>query len=128
METITPDNFTGKNTEGHHANQPLQYLTASSVIGDKVHDAADQKMGEIKDIMLNIATGQIDYYVVEFGGFLGVGVKYFAIPFRLLTVNPEKKIFCFNQKKELLEKAPGFDLEHWPDTNFHWEEEHWSFV
>ena len=128
METITPDNFTGKNSAGHHANQPLRYLTASSVIGDKVHDAEDKHMGEIKDIMLNISTGQIDYYVVEFGGFLGIGVKYFAIPFRLFTVNAEKKIFCFNQKKESLEKAPGFDLEHWPDTNFHREEEHWSFV
>ncbi len=128
MEKIPQDNFTGKNTDGLYANRPLKYLTASSIIGDKVHDSEDNHMGEIEDIMLNVSTGQIEYYVVEFGGFLGIGVKLFAIPFRLLTVNPEKKIFSFSQKKEMLENAPGFDLEHWPETNFHREEEHWSFV
>ena len=42
-----------------------------------------EQLGEIIDIMLDIKTGMIDYYVVEFGGFLGIGIKYFAIPFQL---------------------------------------------
>jgi len=79
-------------------------------------------MGEIKDIMIDITTGNIDYFVIEFGGFLGIGIKYFAIPFRLLQADAEKKIFVFDQKKEVLEKAPGFDINHWPETNIHLEE------
>ncbi len=128
MDTLIKDNFTGVNEDETNPNMPLKYLTASSIIGDKVHDDKDEPMGEIKDIMIDITTGKIDYIVIEFGGFLGIGIKYFAIPFVMLTVDPAKKIFIFNQNKEKLENAPGFNLGHWPDTNFHREETYWHFV
>ncbi|MEP6844921.1 MAG: PRC-barrel domain-containing protein [Panacibacter sp.] len=128
MEKLPEDNFTHDMHQGENPNIPLKYLTASSIIGDKVHDANDERMGDIKDIMLNVNTGKIHYYVVEFGGFLGIGTKYFAIPFNLLRVDPEKKIFVFAESKEKLAKAPGFNQWHWPDTDFHLTEEFWEFV
>ncbi len=128
MEKLAKDDFTGVNEGERYPNVPLKYLTASSIIGDKVHDEKDAAMGKIEDIMLDITTGKIDYVIVEFGGFLGIGIKYFAIPFNMLEVDPAKKIFVFKGQKELLEKAPGFDLSHWPDTNFHKEEDYWHFV
>ena len=130
MNTITLDNLTGTNHGELYSNVPLKYLTASSIIGDKVRNGRDEHLGEIKDIMIDITTGKIEYYVIEFGGFLGIGIKYFAIPFALLQVNPDKKTYIFNQKKEILEKAPGFDIDHWPDTNIHLEQvySYWSFM
>ena len=101
METLPVDNLTGVNTGELYANTPLQYLTASSIMKDKVLNDADEHMGNIKDIMLDITSGKIDYYVIEFGGFLGIGVKYFAIPFRLLRVDPIKKVFRFSQNRQL---------------------------
>lgn len=128
METFIKENQTGVNTEGRHPNAPLQFLTATSIIGDKVHNDQGEHIGKIGDIMININTGKIEYVVIEFGGFLTMGEKYFAIPFSLLKVDAEKKAFIFNQTKEMLEKAPGFDINHWPETNFHAEETYWSFV
>lgn len=127
---IMSDNLSGRNEGGLFPNKPLKYLTATSIIGDKVHNNQSEHLGEIKDLMLSVDTGEIHYVIIEFGGFLGIGIKYFAIPFRLLRIDPEKKQFIFDQKKELLEKAPGFDLEHWPDTNIHFEDVHsyWSFM
>ena len=126
---ITNDNITGTNAEGASPNLPLKCLTATSIIGDKVHNKMDEPLGKIKDIMLNVQSGTIEYYIIEFGGFLGIGEKFFAIPFSLLTVDPEKQLFIFDQPREMLEKAPGFDKEHWPDTNLHYYEadERWSF-
>lgn len=128
MEKIVKDNFTGLNEDKAYPNVPLKYLTASSIIGDKVHDTSDNAMGKIEDIMIDITQGKIDYVVIEFGGFLGIGTRYFAIPFNLLEVDAEKKIFVFNGTKEMLEKAPGFDVNHWPHTNFHREENYWHFM
>ncbi len=128
MDTLSIDNLTGVNHEGGHPNQPLKYLTASSIIGDKVYNDKDEHLGKITDVMINIATGKIEYLVVEFGGFLTIGQKYFAIPFGLFQVDPVKKMFLLNQPKEMLEKAPGFDMNHWPGTNFHAEETYWNFV
>lgn len=128
MDTLITDNFTGVNQEVPYPNIPLKYLTASSVIGDKVHDDKDEPMGKIQDIMLDITNGKIDYIIVEFGGFLGIGTKYFAIPFNMMKVDAEKKMYIFKGNKEMLEGAPGFDLAHWPDTNFHREQTYWHFV
>ncbi len=128
MDTLKEDNFTGLNQDELYSNMPLKYLTASSIIGDKVRNGKDESMGEINDIMIDITTGKIDYVIIELGGFLGMGTKYFAIPFGMLQVDADKKMFVFNQEKEMLENAPGFDLDHWPDTNFHKEETYWHFV
>ena len=128
MNSFQEDNLTGVNNEGAHPNLPLKFLTASSIIGDKVHNEKGEHMGKIEDIMIDLTNGKIEYIVIEFGGFLTIGEKYFAIPFSLLKVDPVKKVFIFNQPREMLEKAPGFDMSHWPETNFHPEETYWSFV
>jgi sporulation protein YlmC with PRC-barrel domain len=128
MDTIAKENLTGVNREGKHPNRPLKYLTATSLIGDKVHNDKDEHMGTIEDIMIDITNGKIEYVVIKFGGFLTINEKYFAIPFGLLRVDPAKKAFILNQSREMLEKAPGFDMSHWPETNFHKEETYWSFV
>ena len=113
------DNQTGKNHTGAHPNLPVQFLTASSIIGDKVFNLADEKLGTIKDIMLDIRAGKIEYVVIELGGFLGVGEKFFAIPFNLLRLDAKNACFILNQDKKILEAAPGFDKDHWPETNTH---------
>ncbi len=128
MDNLTEDNFTNDIHAGEYPNEPLQYLAASSIIGDNVYDENDAHMGDIKDIMMDIHTGKIHYYVVEFGGFLGIGTKFFAIPFDLFRIDPVKKRFIFTQSKEVLAKAPGFNRWHWPDTNFHLTQDYWSFV
>ncbi len=129
-DKLTEDDLTGINHGELYSNSPLKYLTVLSIIGDKVHNEIDEHMGEIKDIMIDLITGKIDYFIIEFGGFLGIGIKYFAIPFDLLQVDPDKKLFIFRQKREALEQAPGFDMDHWPDTNIHFEKVHsyWSFM
>jgi len=130
IDKLTEDDLTGANQGGRPANSPLKYLTALSIIGDKVHNDLDEHLGQIKDIMIDIATGKIKYFIIEFGGFLGIGIKYFAIPFDLLHVDPDKKLFVFKQERKVLEQAPGFDMDHWPDTNVHFEKvnSYWSFM
>ena len=119
MNNFEADNSSGKNHEGAHPNMPLNFLTASSIIGDKVTNASGEHLGTIKDIMINLSGGKIEYVIIELGGFLGIGEKYFALPYPLLKVNGKNQEFTLNQTKAVLEKAPGFDKDHWPETNSH---------
>lgn len=114
------DNLTGINHEGTLANHPVQRLSATSIIGDSVENNEGENLGEIDNLMVNVHTGLVEYAVVEFGSFLGMGGKLFAIPFKELRVNPAKKVFVFNRDKDYLKKSPGFDKTHWPDTNDHY--------
>jgi hypothetical protein len=69
--------------------------------------------------MVNLLDGKIEYAIIEFGSFLGIGGKLFAIPFNELQVDPVKELFILNRDKEYLKDIPGFDKAHWPDTNAH---------
>ena len=117
------DNRTGINSEGELANTPVERLTASSIVGDPVETAHGEKLGSIDNLMINIKTGRVEYAVMEFGAFLGIGGKLFAIPFTELQVDPVKKVFILERDKEFLENLPGFDKTHWPDTNDHYYDE-----
>ncbi len=127
METLLNDNLTGENRQSKNANTPLRYLTASSIIGDKVCNRQDEKLGDIKDIMIDLSDGKIEYLVIEFGGFLGIGEKYFAVPFRLFEVDADKEMFIIDLKRDDLERAPGFDKDHWPETNSHELQESYTY-
>jgi sporulation protein YlmC with PRC-barrel domain len=118
---IEQDNLTGKNHSGPNANRPLKVLTATSIIGDKVENAKGEHLGKIKDIMLNVQSGAIEYVILDYrDGFLGIGDKFFAIPFSALQVNTHNQDFVLNIEKDFLEKAPGFNKKHWPETNGHY--------
>jgi sporulation protein YlmC with PRC-barrel domain len=117
---LESENMTGHNTLGPNANRPLHLLTASSIIGDKVENRQEQNIGKIKDIMINLNDGRIEYMVIEFGGFLGIGEKLFAVPFSKLRLNHKKENFELDVNKSVLEGAPGFDPTHWPETNSHY--------
>jgi hypothetical protein len=113
------DNITGVNHGGPDANVPVERLTATSIIGDDVENMREEDLGKIDNLMVNLRTGEIEYAVVEFGSFLGMGGKLFAVPFAELKVDPTRKKFVLNRSKEELKNIPGFDKNHWPDTNDH---------
>jgi len=119
METLENDNITGVNDSGNKANTPVTYLTALTIIGNEVYNNSDENLGAIKDVMLNLHNGKIEYVVIEYGGFLGMGEKFFAVPFNVLKIDTSRHAFILNQSKEVLENAPGFDKDHWPETNSH---------
>ena len=60
-------------------------------------------------------TGRVSYAVLSFGGFLGMGDKLFAVPWRALILDTVNKRFTLNVDKERLESAPGFDPDKWPN-------------
>lgn len=91
-----------------------EIMAASSFEGEKVVNAQGETLGEIEQIMLDVRRGRIAYAVLAVGGVLGIGEKFFAIPWRSLTLDTDNKQFILDVDKERLENAPGFDKEHWP--------------
>ena len=94
-------------------------LSATSIIGNKVVNTADEYLGSIKELMVDLEDGQVAYAVLSFGGFLGLGDKLFAIPLEALTFgsrSSEDHTVILDVDKEVLKNAPGFDRDHWPDN------------
>src|SRR5215831_14251819 len=90
-------------------------LAASTMEGDSVRNSAGEDLGKVDEIMIDIPTGRVAYAVLSFGGFLRMGNKLFAIPWSALTVDENEKCFILDVDKSMLESAPGFDKDNWPD-------------
>ncbi len=92
-------------------------MGADTLIGDSVVNGAEEDLGDIKEIMLDMQTGQVAYAVLAFGGFLGIGEKLFAVPWQALHLDTANKRMVLNVEKERLKNAPGFDKDAWPDMS-----------
>jgi sporulation protein YlmC with PRC-barrel domain len=90
-------------------------LSASTLEGDKVRNAAGDDLGKVDEIMIDIPSGRIAYAVLSFGGVLRMGNKLFAVPWSALRVDEDEKCFILDVNKQTLESAPGFDKGNWPD-------------
>ena len=90
-------------------------MGADTLIGDGVVNGDDDKLGDIKEIMLDMQTGQVAYAVLAFGGFLGMGEKLFAVPWQALHLDTTNHRFVLDVEKERLKHAPGFNKDAWPD-------------
>jgi sporulation protein YlmC with PRC-barrel domain len=90
-------------------------LPAATLTGDHVRNSAGDDLGKIEEIMIDVPSGRVAYAVLSFGGFLGIGVKLFAVPWRALTLNESRHEFILNVERRQLETAPGFDRDNWPD-------------
>jgi len=94
----------------------MTYLLSSSTIAsDSVRNTQGEDLGEVKDLMIDPSNGKVEYAVLSFGGFLGMGDKYFAVPFERLHVDRENECMVLNVEKDRLKDAPGFDKDNWPD-------------
>ena len=92
-------------------------LKASDLIGMKVQGTDGKNLGDIKDLVIDREDGEIQYAVLDFGGFAGIGDKYFAVPWDALHFDRDNKQIALDLHKRDLKDAPGFDKNNWPDLS-----------
>jgi PRC-barrel domain len=86
-----------------------------SIIGSNVVNQQNEDLGKIEDLVIDTSAGRIAYAVLSFGGFLGLGDKYFAIPWEAFRLDISDKRAVLNVDRRLLENAPGFEKDNWPN-------------
>jgi sporulation protein YlmC with PRC-barrel domain len=90
-------------------------VKASEVTGVDVKNLNGENLGKINEVVIDKAHGKVSYLVLDFGGVLGFGNKFFAIPWHMFNYNEVEDCFNLNLDKERLKDAPGFDKDNWPN-------------
>jgi sporulation protein YlmC with PRC-barrel domain len=87
-----------------------------NLIGMEVRNRSDERLGEIKDLVVDLQSGKIAYAVLAVGGFLGVGEKLIAVPPSALTASErsDKYLITDASRGEIVD-APGIAQTNWPD-------------
>lgn len=90
-------------------------LSSSTLTNDDVVDPDGEKLGTLKDIMIDLPSGEVAYAVLARGGFGGMGQKLFAVPWRMLSVDGDNRCLVLDVDATVLDDSPGFDPENWPE-------------
>jgi sporulation protein YlmC with PRC-barrel domain len=89
---------------------------------DVFSSETDEQVGSVEDVVLDFDQEQVDYILVEVGGFLGIGSKTVAIPYDRLQLQiageagaDDENAFIVQATAEELEQAPEFDAGLLPE-------------
>ena len=74
-----------KSIQRIESKEQLGTWKGSQLIGAKVEDPSGKNIGAIEDVMVD-SSGRVQFAVLSFGGFLGVGEKWYAVPWNALHV------------------------------------------
>jgi hypothetical protein len=90
---------------------PADAATVADYYKQKVYDSADEKIGEIVDLIIE-KSGYVPAVIIAVSGFLGIiGTKYVAVPFAALQVNQKehKEHIVLDTNKRALKNAPALE-------------------
>ena len=140
--TGTPENLTAAPVveenffDGDFWIDPVEYDFIDSVAGNNLYLAtsisdldlinpADEDLGEVEDLLINVNEGVVSYAVADFGGFLGMAETSTAVSWSALTFNEEEGSYVLDVTEEQLENAPEIDVSIFEDNIFteNWDAE-----
>jgi sporulation protein YlmC with PRC-barrel domain len=96
---------------------PAANIRAEEMVGTTVYGADDANVGEIGDVVLT-ADGKVDAYIIDVGGFLGVGEKEVAVGgdnLAFMTDKDGNKYLYTSFTKEQLDAQAAYDEATYAD-------------
>lgn len=95
-------------------------IASNKVEGTSVYNPEGDKLGSIYNFMVDKRGGRVEYAVLQFGGFLGLGSDYYPLPWNVLTYDTDKGGYLVDLDKAKLENAPRYAPDQEPafDRNY----------
>lgn len=106
----------------HTSNQSGYLIAAKQVQGATVFNTEMEKLGTLEDVMIDKATGRIAYAILAHGGFLGIGDRYYPIPWEKLKYNTEMDGYVVDIGHDVLQGAPSYTDE----AAASWRDDAWT--
>jgi hypothetical protein len=84
-------------------------IASHRVEGAPVFGADGHKLGTIDDLMIDKASGRCVYALMAYDGFLGVGERFFPVPWSLLSYDERRHGYAVPFDRDDLEKGHAVD-------------------
>jgi sporulation protein YlmC with PRC-barrel domain len=97
------------------AEAPAAVNKTSGLIGMQVRNHQNERLGSIKDVVIDLDSERISYAVLATGGFLGFGEKLLAVPLSALSPSPDARHLILNAARQSVERAEGIG-QNWPNV------------
>jgi len=94
--------------DAFNTDETRELIASNKVEGTAVYDLEGERLGSIANFMVDKRSGKVDYAVMQFGGFLGIGADYYPIPWSMLTYSTDHGGYVVDLDKDTLEDAPRY--------------------
>lgn len=94
-------------------------ICADKIEGTSLFDRHGEKLGTVRDLMIDKSSGKVRHFIVGFGGLFGMGEEHYPMPWDSLTYEPDKDGYVarFDRSKIDKDKAPRFAKDKQPEWN-----------
>lgn len=110
--------------DDRHDDLPIdetgRLIASNKVEGTAVYGRDGYRLGSIYNFMVDKRSGRVEYAVMSYGGFLGMGTRYFPLPWDILSYDTRFGGYRVEMVERDLERAPSFDRDSEPnfDTSY----------
>jgi len=92
-------------------DETARLISSDKVDGTAVYGTDGERLGTVRNFMVDKTTGKADYAVLQFGGLFGLGSAYYPIPWKKLDYSVERGGYVIDISKAQLDKAPHYSAE-----------------
>ena len=89
-------------------------VSVRNLVDYQILNPLGENLGHIADVVFDSDLKRARYFVLSFGGFLGMGDKLFAVPVEAVHLDTENECLVLDVEQQQLKDAPGFDKDAWP--------------
>lgn len=82
-------------------------IASNKVEGTVVYDRRGNRLGTIENFMVDKRSGKVEYAVLSFGGFLGMGARHYPLPWNQLTYDERQGGYVVDLTERDLDRAPS---------------------
>jgi hypothetical protein len=106
--------------EGLPIDETSRLIASNKVEGTAVYARDSRRLGSIYNFMVDKRSGKVEYAVMSYGGFLGMGTRYYPMPWDILSYDTRLGGYRVDMMERDLERAPSFDRDSEPsfDTSY----------
>nr|WP_284734669.1 PRC-barrel domain-containing protein [Sphingosinicella terrae] len=98
-------------------DETSRLIASNKVEGTAVYGRGGDRLGTIYNFMVDKHSGQVEYAVMGYGGFLGMGQRYYPLPWRILSYDTRAGGYRIEMSHRDLERAPSFTRDEEPRFN-----------
>src|SRR6267154_6694474 len=90
------------------ADETSSLISSGKVEGTVVYNRKGDRLGTLNHLMIDKVSGHVEYAVISFGGFLGIGESYHPLPWPALTYDPHMGGYVIDTDRDTLGQAPYY--------------------
>jgi hypothetical protein len=95
-------------TSGVATNETDELIASNKVEGTAAYNRQGESLGTVYNFMVGKRSGKVEYAVMSFGGFLGIGDHYHPLPWSALTYDTRMGGYVVDLDRARLQGAPSY--------------------